>query len=392
MADNTSTRYGLGRRTTFGVGAAVALTAFAAPAVVGAQTRTRAVVKTRRHDIAWSAFAQGLDNPWGLAFLPDGRMLVTERPGRVRLVERDGRLVRQPVAGVPEVVARGQGGLLDVVLHPGFAQNALLYLSYAAAGDGGVATRVVRARLTGDRLEDVRLIVDALPRQASGNNHFGCRMTFDRAGKLYVATGERYTRDRAQKLDDLAGKVLRLNDDGTVPADNPFVGRAGVRPEIFTWGHRNPQGLAVNPQSGAVWVCEHGPRGGDEINVLAAGENYGWPKVTHGVDYSGAIISEHKSLPGLKDPAHVWVPSIAPSGMAFCSGKLFPNWKGDVIVGSLIFRELARVTFQGERSVDEERMLRDAVGNIRDVREGPDGKLYLLVYDDNAPIVMLEPA
>ncbi len=333
---------------------------------------------------------QELQNPWGLAFLPDGRALVTERMGRLRLVTPRGETTQ--VGGVPPVWARGQGGLLDVCLHPSFATNQTLFLSYAGQNAEGTATRIARARLTGAGLADVTPIFEAGPRIAN-NFHFGCRLAFGRDAKLYATVGERFAwRDEAQNLNDLRGKIVRLNDDGSIPADNPFVGRADARPEIFSSGHRNPQGLAVHPQTGALWSHEHGPRGGDEINVLRPGANYGWPKATHGVDYSGAVISEHKSLPGMIDPMFVWVPSIAPSGMAFYTGDAVPAWRGNLFIGALVAQLLVRLELDGERVVREERLLQRQVGRIRDVRQGPDGRLYLLTDANDGALLRVDPA
>lgn len=334
--------------------------------------------------------ALGLEQPWSMAFLPDGRMLITERPGRLR-VFADGRLEPTPLPGVPRVAATGQGGLLDVCLHPAFARNRVLYLSYSSEGAGGNATTVARAEWGDGGLRAVTPIFEALPR-APGGLHFGSRIAFDRAGLMYVTTGERYSKPRAQDLGDLGGKVVRLRDDGSVPPDNPFVGRPGVRPEIFTWGHRNPQGLAVHPESGKVWEVEHGPRGGDELNVLKPGANYGWPKATGGIDYDGSIISPHKSLPGMEDPIRTWVPSISPSGLCFYTGTAFPAWKGSLFTGALSARALFRIGLAGERGVDEERLIEGRLPYIRDVRQGPDGLLYLVTHSDGGGLFRLEPA
>ena len=330
----------------------------------------------------------GLEHPWAMAFLPDGRMLVTERDGRLRLIE-GGRLVAAPIEGVPAVVASGQGGLLDVVLHPEFATNGLLYLSYAGATPTGAATHVLRARLDGDRLVEGEVI---LVGGASGTGrHFGSRMAFDDAGLLYVSLGDRGEMNRAQDLGDLVGKIVRITADGGVPPDNPFVGREGARPEIFCAGMRNPQGLALNPWSGAVWEQEHGPRGGDEVNILRAGANYGWPVITHGVDYTFLPIGEGKEKPGMEQPVHVWVPSIAPSGMAFYDGAAFPDWRGSLFVGALKDELLARLVLDGDGVVREERLLEGEIGRIRDVRVGPDGFLYLLNDERRAGVFRLEP-
>lgn len=333
--------------------------------------------------------ASGLDSPWSIAFLPDGGMLVTERPGRLRRLSPGGGIVT--IEGTPAVWARGQGGLLDVCVHPDFGANQLIYLSYAGTSPEGAATRIARARLIGDRLVDVATIFEAGPRIAN-NFHFGGRLAFGRDRRLYATTGDRMAwRDEAQNLGDLRGKIVRLADDGSVPPDNPFVGRAGTRGEIYTYGHRNPQGLAMHPTTGAMWAHEHGPRGGDEVNILAGAGNFGWPKATHGVDYSGAVISEHKSLPGMIDPRWVWVPSIAPSGMAFCTAAVYPGWRGSLVVGALAARLLVRLELDGDRVVREERLLQREVGRIRDVREGPDGKIYIAIDSNEGGILRLDP-
>lgn len=332
----------------------------------------------------------GLENPWSVAFLPDGRMLVTERAGRLRVVA-DGALLPEPVAGMPEVHARGQGGLLDVAVDPDFAGNSLVYLSYAHAGPDGTTTRVLRARLDGLRLVDTVVILDAQAR-SSGSNHFGSRLVFGADGMLYVTVGERQQMHRAQDLGDHGGKILRIAPDGSVPADNPFVGRAEALPEIWSYGHRNPQGLTVRPGTGQVWANEHGARGGDEVNLLHPGANYGWPVITHGVNYNGQPIGEGSARDGMEQPVHFWVPSIATSGMAFYDGSVFPQWQGDLFVGGLRGEVLARLELDGDRVVAEERLLTGELGRIRDVRNGPDGRLYLLTDEDPGGLYRLEPA
>jgi glucose/arabinose dehydrogenase len=354
------------------------------------------VVKTEEESFRVVTVTERLEHPWGLAFLPDGRMLVTERAGRLRIVGRDGKLAPQPVGGLPKIEEYGQGGLLDVALHPRFAENGLVYLSFADRGDGGYGTAVLRGRLAGPienaRLENVDVIYRQMPK-SRGGRHFGSRLVFDRAGFLYITQGDRGEQERAQKLDDLAAKVVRLHDDGRIPQDNPFVGKAGARPEIFTVGNRNVQGAALHPATGELWSHEHGPQGGDEVNVLRAGVNYGWPVITYGANYgTGTKIGEGTSKPGLAQPVHYWVPSIAPSGMAFYTGDRFPRWKGDLFVGALRDQLLVRLKLDGEKVVKEERMLQGTVGRIRDVRQGPDGFLYLLVDSSSGAIVRLEPA
>ncbi len=336
--------------------------------------------------------ARGLEHPWGLAFLSDGRMLVTERSGRLRLVDRGGRL-SDPIRGVPEVAARGQGGLLDVVLDPRFAENRWVYLSYAEPGPGGTAgTAVARGRLGEGRLEDVRVIYQQ-PWKVEGENHFGSRLVFARDGTLFVTQGDRYAhRDRAQDLSVGFGKIVRINPDGSVPRDNPFVGRADARPEIWSYGHRNVQGAALDPRTGQLWTAEHGARGGDELNHPEAGKNYGWPVITYGVDYSGAKIGEGTAKPGMEQPVYYWDPVIAPSGMTFYTGDAVPGWKGSILIGSLRPGLLVRLTLADGRVAREERHLADLRERIRDVRQGPDGFVYLLTDSRDGQILRVMPA
>ena len=348
-------------------------------------------VQSQEHAFRIVRVTEGLDHPWGLAFLPDGRMLVTEKPGRLRIVGRDGRIEPQPVAGLPQVTEHGQGGLMDVALHPKFADNALVYLSYAARGEGGVGTEVARGRLNGNRLENVEVLLRQQPKSGAGL-HFGSRLVFDRAGYLFITQGDRGEMQRAQRPGDHAGSVIRLHDDGRVPADNPFVGKDGWKPEKYTLGNRNMQGAALHPQTGLLWTHEHGPQGGDEINVMRPGVNYGWPVITYGVNYGiGTKIGEGTAKAGMAQPVHYWVPSIAPSGMAFYTADKFPRWRGDLFVGSLKFGQLVRLRLDGERVVKEERMLNGVLGRIRDVRAAPDGFIYLLTDESNGVIARLEP-
>ncbi|MGH2405302.1 MAG: PQQ-dependent sugar dehydrogenase [bacterium] len=335
--------------------------------------------------------ARGLEHPWGLAFLPDGRMLVTERPGRLRIVERDGRL-SDPLAGVPQVFAQGQGGLLDVALSPGFAQDRLVYLSFAEPGEGGAGTAVARGRLGERGLEGTQVIWRQQPK-VSGANHWGSRLVFRPDGTLFVTLGDRFAyRDRAQDLTVTLGKVVRINTDGSVPRDNPFIGRDGVRPEIWSYGHRNVQAAALHPQTGQLWTVEHGARGGDELNHPEGGKNYGWPVITYGVDYSGAKIGEGTAKPGMEQPVYYWDPVIAPSGMTFYTGDAFSLWKGSVFIGSLTPGLLVRLTLESGRVTREERYLGDLRERIRNVRQGPDGVLYLLTDSRDGRILRVVPA
>ena len=338
--------------------------------------------------------ADGLEHPWALAFLPEGQgYLISERPGRLRLLDAQGRL-HPPLGGVPAVFARGQGGLLDIALSPSFATDRLVYLSYAEADDEGqrAGTAVGRGRLKEDlsALEGFRVIFRQLPKLSEGI-HFGSRMAFGADGQLYVSLGENNQRATAQQLDKLQGKLVRLQPGGGVPADNPFVGREGVRPEIWSYGHRNPQGLALNPWSGRLWLHEHGPRGGDEINIPRAGRNYGWPKATHGINYSFLPIPEAEgaTVAGTEPPHHVWEKSPAISGMAFYSAERFPAWQHSLFIGALAGQALIRLQLQGDQVVHEERLLQDRGWRIRDVRQGPDGFLYLLTDAPDGKLVRL---
>ena len=353
--------------------------------------------ETALHKIRVSVVATGLANPWSLAFLPNGDMLVTERPGRLRII-KNGVLDARPISGVPAVRAAVLGGLLDVALHPKFAENGFVYLGYSKPGENNLATTALaRGRLNGMALEEVKDIFVANTWSASTTN-FGGRIAFDRQGLVYFTVGERQEQDRAQKGDDHGGKVIRLRDDGSVPPDNPFVGKAGYKPEIYSLGHRSPQGLALNPETGAIWENEHGPLGGDEINVLLPGRNYGWPLVTFGMDYDGTKISDATSRADLEGPLMYWVPSIAISGMAFYTSDKFPNWKGNAFVGSMFegrsrgTGHVRRISFEQGRPVQREPILTELHQRIRDVRQGPDGLLYLLTDENPGVVLKIEPA
>src|SRR5688572_7116682 len=347
--------------------------------------------RSDEHSFRLVRLVEGLAQPWSLAFLPDGRMLVTEKAGRLRVISQ-GRLEPEAVAGLPEVTVHGQGGLHDVALHPDFQKNSILYLAYAAKGEDGVGTELARARLAGNRLQDLQVLFRQSPKGNRGQ-HFGGRIVFDRAGYIYLTLGDRGEMPRAQRPDDHAGSVIRLHDDGRVPQDNPFVGRAGWKPEKYTLGNRNMQGAALHPQNGRLWTHEHGPQGGDEINVIRAGANYGWPVITYGVNYGiGTRIGEGTHKSGMEQPLYHWVPSIAPSGMAFYSGERFPKWRGDLFVGALRDQMLVRLQLHGEKVVKEERLLKGVLGRIRDVRVGPDGLVYLLTDEASAVLARLEPA
>ena len=357
-----------------------------------------AVLKSSVHDYRVVPVVDGFVNPWGLAFVPGGDLLVTERPGRLRLV-RGGKLLPTPVSGVPAVVAAGQGGLLDVVVHPNFAQNRYVYLTYSKQVSGGSTTALHRAKLVNDALVEGQDIFVADTRGRPG--HFGSRLAFDGKGHLFMTVGDRQAPPEgdlpahpAQDLSTHQGKVLRLMEDGTVPKDNPFVGRSGAKPEIWSYGHRNPQGLVVHPTTGAVWATEHGPQGGDELNLVEAGKNYGWPVVGFGVNYGpGKAIHASTMAPGMENAKHVWVPSIATSGLMVYTGDKFPAWKGSVFAGGLAGQRVARLTLDGARADLADNLARN-LGRVRDVRQGPDGFVYVVLDDQQGKptgIVRLEP-
>ena len=334
--------------------------------------------------------ATGLEHPWGLAFLPDGRMLVTERPGRLRLISRDGQL-SEPLSGLPAVLARGQGGLLDVVLSPAFAQDRLVYFSFAEPGGPGGGTAVARGRLGERGLDGTQVIWRQEPKM-NGFNHWGSRLVWRRDGTLFVTLGDRfYHPELAQDLATTLGKVVRINADGSVPRDNPFVGRDKVRPEIWSYGHRNVQAATLDAE-GQLWTVEHGARGGDELNNPQPGRNYGWPVITYGMDYSGARIGIGTAAPGMEQPVYYWDPVIAPSGAVFYTGEAFPDWRGDLFVGSLQPGRLVRLRLRDHRVVQEERYVIGRGERVRDVRQGPDGFLYLLTDHPQGRLVRLEPA
>jgi glucose/arabinose dehydrogenase len=355
-------------------------------------------VRSQAASFRVTVFARGLERPWGAAFLPDGRLLVTERPGRVRVVARDGQ-VSPPLGGVPQVEVGGQGGLLDLAPAPDFSTTREIYLCHSALVQGGALTRLVRARLSADgsSLEGARAILDATPPQAQGRNHFGCRIAFGLPGspddgKLYLTTGDRFIdKMRAQRLNDLAGKVLRLERDGRPAEGNPWPDRPDVRPEIWSYGHRNPQGLAFNPWTGSLWSAEFGPRGGDEVNVIRRGGNYGWPLVTAGRDYDGSVISERAEAPGMESPIHGWTPVVSPSGIAFYTGDAFPGWRQSLFLAALNPPGLVRLSTDGDRVTGEERLLWRSA-RMRHVLQGPDGFLYVLTDGAQGRILRLEPA
>ncbi|WP_420712762.1 PQQ-dependent sugar dehydrogenase [Ancylobacter sp. SL191] len=379
---------------------ALALSAFLA-LVTGAHAQTTqdpVRITSSAGPLTVETVADGLENPWSLAFLPDGRMLVTERPGRLRIVSRNGT-VSEPIAGVPPVFARGQGGLLDVVLAPDFDSSRLIFISYAEPREGAGGTSVARAKLVEEggaaRLDGVEVIFRQQP-AASGGQHFGSRLVFGRDGTLFVTLGDRGSlRNEAQNLSTHIGKVVRILPDGGVPQNNPFRSTPNARPEIWSYGHRNVQGATLDPATGRLWTIEHGARGGDELNHPEAGKNYGWPVITYGRDYSGATIGEGTQKPGMEQPVKYWDPSFAPSGLTFYTGDLIEGWKGSLFTGGLGGARLVRMTLDasGERVTGEEVLLGDLGERIRDVRQGPDGALWLLTDDPgNGRVLRLAPA
>ena len=370
---------------------AIAVTA----AVFSSATATAETVNTERHKVAVNTLTDKLNKPWGMAFLPSGVLLVTEKSGTLRRVTLAGN-VSAPLSGVPEVVDRSQGGLLDVAVDPNFADNNYVYLSYSEAdpaGGEGNSTAVMRAKLTADGLTEGRVIFRGAPKYKSGA-HFGSRLVFAPDGHLFVTLGDRYSAmDDAQTLDNHHGKVVRIKPDGSVPSDNPFVGKEGALPEIWSYGHRNVQGAAIHPETGKLWTVEHGPKGGDEINIPAAGHNYGWPIATYGVDYDGSIISDKTHVEGTEQPHYYWVPSIATSNMIFYTGDQFPAWQGDLLVAALKGSHVARLDLHGDRVMHEETLFEEAIEQrIRDIEQGPDGFIYVITDDRNGQLIQIKPA
>jgi glucose/arabinose dehydrogenase len=377
------------------VSVAAVILALSGASVVTGNTMFRSAL----HDYRVVTVVPELVQPWAIAFLPDGDMLITERPGRLRVV-RQGKLLPQPVDGVPKVFHSSQGGLLEVMPHPNFASNRLIYLSFSKPGatDSQATTALVRGRFDGARLTDVQQLFEAI---AQGRNHFGGKIAFDRNGYLFLTLGDRQVAPEgnleahpAQDLSNHHGKILRLHDDGRVPSDNPFVSRTGARPEIWSYGHRNVQGLAIHPETGDIWTNEHGPQGGDELNRIQPGRNYGWPVIGFGVNYqTGLAIHAGTLREGMEQPANVWVPSIGISGLMIYTGNRFPEWRGNLFVGGMARQRLARLTLDGQRITNEETLV-PQMGRIRDVRQGPNGDIYLVTDNREGkptPILRMEP-
>ena len=348
--------------------------------------------KSRQASFSLREIVQGLDHPWGVAFLPDGNILITERSGQLRIV-RDGALDPDPVRGLPKIYATGQGGLLDIALHPRYPENKLVYFSFSGQDIEGAGTEIARGRFAEDSLEKMEMIFVAEPK-TSGRNHYGSRIVFAPDGTLLITVGDRYSyMQEAQNPSNHLGSTIRINDDGSVPRDNPFVSQPNVKPEIYSFGHRNSQGLTIRPELNQIWSHEHGPRGGDEVNIIKPGVNYGWPAITYGIDYSGAIISEFTEAPGMEQPVIYWDPSIAPSGMSFYDGADFPEWQGDLFIGALKDTHLRRLELEGDTVVEQEELLNELDERIRDVRQGPDGFLYILTDSGkpNGKLYRIEP-
>jgi len=360
--------------------------------VLSGPAAAQTIVDSEHYRLKLTPITTGLVYPWGLAFLPDGRVLVTERDGALRVVRMDGA-VSPAISGVPDVTAVGQGGLLDVALDPAFKSNRLIYLSFSEPGPGGAGTSVARGKLDLDalRLNAVEVIFRQSPK-TNTSRHYGSRLVFANDGTLFITTGDRGERDRVQDFTINRGQIIRINRDGSIPQDNPFVGKSGYRPEVWSLGHRNPQGAALHPQTGQLWTVEHGARGGDEINTPKAGRNYGWPVISYGRHYSGGKIGIGTEAPGYEQPVYYWDPSIAPSGMTFYTGQVFPAWQNSVFVGALRAQLLSRLSLDGERVIREEILLQELEERIRAVREGPDGFLYILTDNDPGQLIRVEPA
>ncbi|MES2661933.1 MAG: PQQ-dependent sugar dehydrogenase [Pseudomonadota bacterium] len=368
----------------------------ATPSVTASPSPT--ISPSENPSVETNILTQGLENPWGMAFLPDGRLIVTERPGRLRLISFSDTnpptaQVSASISGLPSnIAAIGQGGLLDVALHPQFEQNSLVYLTYAGSNSQGLyGTELARGKLQNNQLTDVEVLF-RMERKTETTHHYGSRVIFDRDGFLYMTMGDRGEDSRSQDLNDHAGSIVRLTLNGDIPSDNPFVGQPNIKPEIYSYGHRSPQGATVHPQTGEVWMTEHGPQGGDELNVIKSGANYGWPVITYGVNYgSGTPIGEGTSKPGMEQPVHYWTPSIATSGVIFYNGSVFPEWRGDAFVGALKYELIAHLEFENGKVIKEERLFTNQFGRIRDIEEGPDGLIYFITDESNGSLIQIAP-
>ncbi len=349
------------------------------------------VFQSEEHAFVVDKVTEKLRQPWGMAFLPDGAVLITEKQGRLRLLAQ-GKLHPKPITGLPRMKIKGQGGLMGLAIHPQFKENRWVYLAYANQGVSGWGTDVIRGKLHNHALTEIEEIFASAPK-VGGGRHFGARLVFGKDGALFISLGDRGQRGAAQELGNHIGALIRLNADGSVPADNPFVTKPGAKPEIYTYGNRNMQGMAMHPMTHVIWTHEHGPQGGDEVNVMRAGANYGWPVITYGVNYGiGTKIGEGTARAGMEQPVHKWTPSIAPSGMTFYTGRPFPKWQGDVFVGSLKFGQLVRLRLNGERVTHEERLFNGEFGRIRDVKQGPDGYLYFLTDERAGKLYRIAPS
>ena len=345
--------------------------------------------QSEKHNFTIETVVEGLRNPWSVDFLPDGKILVTEKRGRLRIVENG--VLSDPVKGLPKVKAKGQGGLLDIALDPEYAENNIIYLTYSGKGKGGIGTEVIKGKLLGNELTDTNVIFK-LNQKTNTGYHFGSRLLFGKDGSLFITLGDRGDKDRAQDINDHAGSLIRINKDGTVPEDNPFLNNPNAKPEIYTYGNRNMQGIATHPETGDVWTIEHGPQGGDELNLMKPGVNYGWPVITYGVNYGiGTKIGEGTEKKGMAQPVHYWVPSIATSSLLFYTGDKFPHWKGNAFVSSLKFGQLARLEMKGNKVIKEERLINGKVGRIREVQQGLDGYIYIITDESDGKLYILKP-
>ncbi len=346
------------------------------------------VFTSKKHSFVIETVIEGLEHPWSVDFLPDGRIILTERPGRLRVFE-NGNL--SLVKGLPAIKAEAQGGLLDIALDPDFINNQKIYFSYSGQDETGVGTEVASAKLVGNELKELKILFKALPK-SRGGYHFGSRLLINKAGNLFITLGERGDKQRAQDINDHAGSLIRINTDGSVPQDNPFINNPDAKPEIYTYGNRNMQGIAMHPDTDEVWTIEHGPQGGDELNLMKPGVNYGWPVITYGVEYViGTQIGEGTHKDGMAQPVHYWVPSIAASSLLFYQGDKFPNWKGNVFVSSLVFGQLARLEMEGNKVINEERLISGKYGRVREVQQGPDGYIYFISDDSKGKLLRLRP-